>query len=127
MSSKKEYLIETDILVGHLVNGGTEKSPLEKAMESGNCFTTVVNSSEIYFAVETEEEKDAVDCLMQAISVLGFHARYSLSVQEFSGKVKSVRDALICATAKINKLPILTGDKNKYSSTGIKIIEPKDL
>lgn len=127
LNSKKEFLVDTDILVDHLVNGSDKKSPLECAMESGICYTTVVNSSEVYFAVETDEEKLAVDLLMRAVKVLGLHSRYSLSVHNFSKKVNSVRDAIICATAKINKLPILTFNKHRYSAAGLVILEPKDI
>lgn len=124
---KNEYLIDTDVLVDHLIYRGNEKSHLEKLMESGICFTTVINSAELYFTVRDNIEKDSVDALMKAVTVLGFHARYSLLVSEFAEKVNSVRDALFCVTAKINKLKVVTENINRYSNTELEIIDPKNL
>jgi len=128
MSNKKnEYMIDTDVLFQHLAHEKNTKSDLEKVMECGICFTTVINSAELYFASRKKEEKKLVDALMHSVNVLGFHSRYSLLVNEFIDKVDSVRDALFCATAKISKLPIVTYSKEKYSLTGIKIIDPNNL
>lgn len=127
MSSEKQFLVETDVLIDHLVQKENEKSSLEKLMESGICFTTVINSAEIYFAVRNDEEKAAVDALMKAVKVLGFHSRYSLNVHKYNNKVESVRDALICATASINKLVIVTNNLEKYSEIDIPVIEPTKI
>lgn len=123
-----EYLIETDILIDHLTtNSKTGKTDLELAMRNGICFTTVINSSELYYSVNNEFEKSAVDDLMRSIKVLGLHARYSLKVCEFTGKVSSLRDAIISTVSKINKLPVLTNKLENYKFAGIEIIDPKTL
>lgn len=122
-----QYLIETDVLLEHLYHKEKTRSFLEEAMISGDCFTTVLNASEIYFAVQNSEEKSAVDILMKSLKILGIHARYSLSVNDYSEEVYGVRDSLICVMAKINKLPILTLDKKRYSESGIEIIDARDL
>ncbi len=122
-----QYLIETDVLLEHLHHEEKTNSFLEDAMISGDCFTTVLNASEIYFAVQNSEEKNAVDVLMKSLKILGIHARYSLSVNDFSEKVEGVRDSLICVMAKINKLPVLTLNKTKYEKSGIEVIDARDL
>lgn len=128
MSDKKrEFLIDTDVLVEHLTHAGTEKSFLEKSLECGICFTTVINSAEIYFALRSPEEKKAIDTLMKIVKVLGFHARYSLLVDEFIGKVDTVRDALFCTTAKISKLAIVTHDIKRYQTADLEVIDPINL
>ena len=128
MSEKKEFLIETDLMIEHLtIKDGSVKSGLEIAMEIGICFTTAVNASELFFAAKTEVKQDSVKKILTALKVLGISARYSLNINEFAGKVSTVRDAIICATAKINKLPILTNNPEKYKLTGLKILHPKDL
>ncbi|MCL4550979.1 MAG: PIN domain-containing protein [Bacteroidetes bacterium] len=128
MTDKIEFLVETDILVDHLIHDDFSKlSDLELAMTKGICFTTVINSSEMYFHSSTEKEKHAVDGVMRAVKVLGIHPRYSLNISEFFNKVASTRDAMICSLAKINKLPILTAQISKYKDSGIKIISPKEL
>lgn len=123
-----ELLIETDLMIEHLTTKDSSlKSGLELAMEKYICFTTVLNASELFFYAETEIEKDAVKKILTALKVLGIHSRYSLAVEEFAGKVSNVRDAIFCTTAKINKIPILTNDPDKYKLTGLKILHPNDL
>lgn len=126
-SGKKQFLVETDLLVDHLVNSKSEKTYLEKLLECGICFTTVINSAEIYFAVRNDEEKQAVDALMKGVKVLGFHARYSLYVDKYSEKVKCVRDALICATTDLNKLILVTNKLERYSEAGINSTTPDKI
>lgn len=125
--NKVEYLVETDILLEHLKNSSNSKSVLERAMNSGICFTTVINSSELIYSVNSEDEKEILLLLLSALKVLGLHSRYSLYVDEFIGKVLTVRDALICTVAKLNKLPILTDDTTKFENSGIKVLTSKDL
>ncbi len=128
MSDKIEFLVETDILVEHLIHEDLYKlSNLELAMTKGICFTSAINSSEMYFHASTAEEKNAVDTVMRALKILGIHPRYSLNISEFFNKVATTRDAMICSLAKINKLPILTTQIDKFKESGIKIISPKEL
>ncbi|MCX7797994.1 MAG: PIN domain-containing protein [Melioribacter sp.] len=126
MKEKEHFLIETDILIEHLVHNENDFSDLEVAMINGICFTTVINAAELYFNA-TDEERYAVDNLFKALKVLGLNSRYSLNISEFFNKVATVRDALICTVAKINKLTILTNDINKYKHSGLVIIHPKNL
>lgn len=128
MSDRIEFLIETDILVEHLVHEDLSKlSNLELAMTKGTCFTSAINSSEMYFHASTAEERNAVDGVMRALKILGIHPRYSLNISEFFNKVATTRDAMICSLAKINKLPILTARIDRFKESGIKIISPKEL
>ena len=96
-------------------------------MQKGICFTTVINASELYYTVKNDDQKKQVDALLNSLKVLGLHARYSLSISEFSNNTSTVRDALICSVAKNNKLPILTAENSRYSGTGIKFIHPDQL
>lgn len=123
-----EFLVETDLVIEHLTfEDGSLKSGLEIAMEKGICFTTAINASEMFFTAGNEIEKDSINKIMTAFKILGISSRYSLAVNEFADKVSSVRDAIICATAKINKIPILTNNPEKYKKTGLKILHPNDL
>lgn len=50
MSDKKEFLVETDLIIEHLTfSNSSLRSGLETAMEIGICFTTVINASELFF------------------------------------------------------------------------------
>jgi len=128
MKNENHFLIETDILLEHLQhNDKNTFSDLEIAMTNGICFTTVINSAELYFAAINKDEKDAVDNLMKALKVLGLNSRYSLNISEFFNKVATVRDALFCTIAKINDMIILTNDIERYKKINLKIIQPKNL
>jgi len=128
MKNENHFLIETDILLEHLQhNDKNTFSDLEIAMMNGICFTTVINSAELYFAAINKDEKDAVDNLMKALKVLGLNSRYSLNISEFFNKVATVRDALFCTIAKINDMIILTNDIERYKKINLKIIQPKNL
>lgn len=128
MSDKKEYFIETDILVEHLTHTDqSTPSYLEKAMKHGDCFTSVVNASELYFAVKNDKEKEVIDKLLNAVKVLGLSSRYALIANYWNGKLETVRDAMIASLVKLNKLQIVTSDKGKYAKTEINVISPLDL
>ena len=128
MREKSDFLIETDLIIEHLTFDKTVlKSSLEIAMEKGFCFTTVINSSELLFAAKSDIEKKYIHQLLSALKVLGLNSRYSFTVNEYKGKVLNVRDAIICAVAKINKLQILTNNPDKFNLTGLEILHPNDL
>lgn len=127
MSSNDKYLLETDILYDHLVNGKYESSFLIDLMQKGICYTTVINASELLFSANSEEEMEHVKKVLNAVKVLGLNSRYSLTVSNYSKKVKNLRDALFSVVADINKLPIVTFDNNRYINTSLKIIHPQDL
>lgn len=128
MKDKIHFLIETDILIEHLLHKNERtNSYLELAMTSGICFTTVLNSAELYFAAHDDNERKSVDTLLKALKILGLNSRYSLNISEFFNKVATTRDALICSVAKNNKLVILTNDIKKYKKSGIEVIQPKNL
>ena len=127
MQNKKKYLLETDILSDHLVNGKNESSILIKLMQKGICYTTVLNASELLFFTNSDKEIEYVKKILNAVKVLGLHSRYSLSVSNYKRNVKSLRDALFSVVADINKLPIVTFDNNRYINTSLKIIHPQSI
>jgi predicted nucleic acid-binding protein len=128
MKNKTEFLVETDIILNHFTQEDTSViSDLELAMSSGNCFTSVITASELYFLYNQENERLIIDSVIYALKVLGIHPRYCLNISEFFNKVATTRDALICSLAKNNKLPILTNDVSRFIKSGIKIISPNQL
>lgn len=96
-------------------------------MQQGICFTTVLNASELLAVYKDETEMKEVRSVLDSLKVLGLHSRYALSVPEFSGKTKNIRDALFAIVSLINKLPIVTLDTDRYSKTNLKIIHPKEV
>lgn len=128
MKSKKEFLIETDIIVEHLTQDNlSELSSLELAMLNGVCFTSVLTASELYYNCKDTEEKKAVDSVLYALNILGIHPRYSLNISDFFDKVATMRDAILCSLAKNNRLPILTNDIERFNKSELEIISPLAL
>jgi len=120
-----KYLLETDVLVDYLISNGNNY--FINLMQTGICFTTVLNASELLVVCNNEDEKFAVRSVLDSLKVLGLHSRYSLSVPEFSEKTRNVRDALFAVVALINKLPIVTMNIERYKKTNLKIIHPQEV
>ncbi len=93
-------------------------------MQKGICFTSVLNASELYFSVKTEDEKIKLDHLFYAINVLGIHPRYCLMISEVASNFKNFRDALFYILAKQNKLTIITQYPEKYFGLDCKVLHP---
>lgn len=126
MQGKENYLIETDILLDHLVSKEKE-SVLEKLMQRGVCFTTVINSAELFIAVKNELEKETVYKLLSSLKVLGLNSRYSLDVGDFSNQLTGIRDSLFAVVAKKNKLKIVSNNFNKFVKCSLEVINPKEI
>jgi len=122
-----KYLFDTDVLVDYLTNSGNMQSPLINLMQKGICFTTVINAAELLASCEDNNETKLVRSVLDSLKVLGLHSRYALSISEYSNKTKSIRDALFSVVSSINKIPIVTFDKERYNKTNLDIINPLDL
>lgn len=120
-----KYLLETDILVDYLTSN--ENNYLMNLMQIGICFTTVLNAAELLAACKNDDEKYSVRSVLDSLKVLGLHSRYALSVPEFSDKTQNVRDALFAVVSLINKLPIVTMNRDRYKKTNLKIIHPQEV
>ncbi len=125
---KIEFLSETDIIIEHLTMAQTEElSSLELAMTKGVVYTTVLNAAEVKLMTLESDNINCINDVLSALHILGLHFRYSAYVDEFYPRTKSLRDSLFCVTAKMNKLPILTNNVEKYSGLGLEIITTEDL
>jgi len=120
-----KYLIDTDIMVDYL--NSNENNYLMSLMQTGICFTTVLNASEMLAACKDENEQSAIRSVLDSMKVLGLHQKYALSVPEFADKTSSLRDALFCVVSLINKLPIVTLNRERYKKTKLKIIHPQEV
>ena len=120
-----KYLLDTDIMVDYLTSD--VNNYLINLMQIGICFTTVLNASEMLAACKDENEQSAVRSVLDSLKVLGLHQRYALNVPEFADKTSSLRDALFCVVSLINKLPIVTLNRERYKKTNLKIIYPQEV
>ncbi len=120
-----KYLLDTDVLIDYLTSN--ENNYLIKLMQTGICFTTVLNASELLVVCSNYEENSAVRSVLDSLKVLGLHSRYALSVPEFADKTENVRDALFAVVSKINKLPVVTLNTERYKKSNLKIIHPQEV
>ncbi len=120
-----KFLLDTDVIVDYLT--ANENNYLMNLMQTGICFTTVLNASELLAACQNDNEKYLVRSVLDSLKVLGLHSRYALSVPEFSEKTENVRDALFAVVSLINKLPIVTMNTDRYKKTNLKIIHPQEV
>lgn len=127
LKMKNEYLLETDIFLEHLTHRENDNSFLEIVLQKGICFTTSNSASELFFLSENEKEASVVKDLLSVINVLGYHSRYSLVVPKFRNLVSTVRDAMVCAVAYYNKLPIVCIDKKKFINSGLPVLTISEL
>jgi len=120
-----KFLLETDILVEYLTFSVSDNEPsLLKLMQKGICFTSVLNASELFIAAKTDLEKEKVRDLLNAISVLGLHARYSLAVSDCKNNFNNIRDVLFYVLAEQNKLTIVSLNPDTYSGLKVNSIHP---
>ena len=122
-----KYLLDNDILVDYLTTTDYLDSHLINLMQKGICYTTVLNAAELLASCNDEREEKLVRNVLDSLKVLGLHSRYALSIPEYSDKTDSVRDALFSVVSSINKIPIVTFDKERYKKTNLKIIHPQEL
>ena len=121
-----KYLLETDILIDYLTFNNIGNEPfLLNLMQKGICFTSVLNASELFMAAKTDFEKEKVRDLLNAINVLGLHARYSLAVSDCKNNFNNIRDVLFYVLAEQNKLTIVSLNPDKYSGLKVNSIHPK--
>jgi predicted nucleic acid-binding protein len=120
-----KYLLDTDVLVDYLTSN--ENNYLLNLMQTGVCFTTVLNASELLSVCKNEEETTAVRSVLDSLKVLGLHSRYALSVPEFADKTENIRDALFAVVSRINKLPVVTLNTERYKNSNLKIIHPQEV
>lgn len=123
-----KYLIETDILINYLTAPDpTNQSCLLNLMQTGICFTSVLNAAELCMLAKSDLEKEKVRDLLYALKVLGLPARYSLSVLDLNSKIKNIRDVLFYILAEKNRLSIVTFNIKKYKGLKVPIISPDKL
>lgn len=127
MKSKNEYFIETEIFLAHLTHRENSFSQLEMLLQKGICFASSFTACELFFLAENEEENAILKDMLSVINVLGYHFRYSLSIGQFNGKTETVRDAMVCTVALLNKLPIVCINKTRFLNAGIPVFTFSEL
>ena len=125
MKKIPKYLLDTDVLLEYLVLYEVDKeSYLIKLMQKGICFTSVLNTSELFMFANSDYEKEKVRDLLNTLKILGLHSRYSLSIPNCMDNFKNIRDALFYILAEQNRLSIVSLNPEKYSGLSVKSVHP---
>ncbi|MBW7887579.1 MAG: hypothetical protein H3C35_04340 [Bacteroidetes bacterium] len=128
---QKKIIIDSDVLFEHLVTRQPE-SLLRKVLKYYFCYTTVFNAVELFSAAQTKKELEAVGKAMQAIKILGLHAKSSKNiagiVAEFQKKKKSELASLIAGVCMESRLPLLSLNPKRFAAVkGLKIISAQQM
>lgn len=119
----EQFLIDTEVLYKHLTHRDSGKNSfLTQLMMKGDCFTTVLNASELYFSAVTEEHKIAVKKLLYALKVLGLSSRYTLNITDYSQNFDNYLDCLFYIVAEKNNLSIATYSPEKFKIGKVKVV-----
>ena len=128
LKKQNEYLIDTDVIEEHLLHKKKEdETYLEKLLQRGICFSTVLNASELLYKAATEIEQQMVLDILSGLKILGLNSRYSLLVPKYSAHTKNYSEALFCVVADYNKLPIVTLNKYRYRKIELTIYHPDEI
>lgn len=123
------YLIDTDILVDHLRGETKATDTLHSLfMEAEPLFSSVICEAEI-FANLRPDEVEAAESLFRYIKTLPVDSKVARQAgayrQRFAKSHRvEVPDALIAATAKLNRAKLVTRNKKHYPMPDIKVRIP---
>ena len=116
--SVQKIIVDTDIIVDHLLHGGGA-SVLRETMNVYFCYTTVFNAIEVFSMARSKKEIQAVDDAMSAMKVLGLNAKSAKAIGKiFSEDISNQRKvlpALIAGVCIESRLPILTMNPKRFS------------
>lgn len=124
MKSEFEVFLDTDVYLKHLQ--GDEDSVLLKCLSLFDCYTSVINASEVFAKCETKEQEENAKQSFFGSGVLGIPYKYSHTIGKLLKDKMNYRDACVTAILIETKLPIVsfTDMKSEYAQKyGIKIVQ----
>ncbi len=138
MKSRFEIFLDTDIYLNHLYKSkNKEVSLLLKSLILFDCYSSVINASEIFYGCANEIQLENAKHSFYGTGVLGIPYKYSLTIAEVSGKINSeklnnnLRDAIVTAICKETKLPMFTLNTDRYKDLfriyGMKLISKEAI
>lgn len=128
MKSEFEVFLDTDVYLKHLQ--GNEDSVLLKCLSIFDCFTSVINASEVFAECETKEQEENAKQAFFGSGVLGVPYKYSHTIGKLLKQKVNYRDALMLTIVIETKLPLVSfinKDKQEEYKTkfGIKFVQPQ--
>lgn len=152
----KGILVETDILVEYLTAPAKEASHFRRLLGAVVCYSTFVQTAEIYSATIDAEERRTVDRALFGLKVLGANSRYAKTIGDLLSSLSQTsvdplapeattargnvlangtfadhkfRIATVAAMAIESNLPLVTGawEAAYRAIPGVRIVTPRDL
>ena len=130
MKSEFEVFLDTDVYLKHL--NGDEDSVLLKCLSLFDCYTSVINASEVFAECETKEQEENAKQSFFGSGVLGVPYKYSHTIGKLLKQKVNYRDALMLTIVIETKLPVVSfiNIKEEYQKEliekyGIKFIQPQ--
>lgn len=128
---RQEYLIDTNVAIEYIGEALPEKvlALLDGAID-GQFYISVINKIELLgFAGITENEELKFLELINAADVLGLDEDIVNSTIEIRKAYKTkLPDAIIAATALVNKLTIITRNTKDFNKIeGLEVLNPYDI
>jgi len=126
MKSEFEVFLDTDVYMKHLQ--GDEDSVLLKCLSLFDCFTSVINASEVFAKCSSKQQEENAKQAFFGSGVLGIPYKYSHTIGKLLKDEVNYRDACMISILIETKLPIVsfTNMKSEYAEKyGIKIVQPQ--
>jgi len=130
MKTEFEVFLDTDVYLKHLQ--GDEDSVLLKCLSLFDCYTSVINASEVFARCETKEQEEKAKQSFFGSGVLGIPYKYSHTIGRLIKDKVNYRDACVITMILETKLPVVsftdTALQDEYSKRfGIKFIQPQTI
>ncbi|HUL45295.1 MAG TPA: type II toxin-antitoxin system VapC family toxin [Bacteroidota bacterium] len=124
--SVPKVVVDTDVLLDHLVHRGGAESVLRLAMQKFFCYTTVFNAIDMFSIARTEKERVAVEQALSAMKILGLNAKSAKRYGTWIARGLSLTgtDFFMAAICLDSRLPILTWQPKRFSSVKQLVIVP---
>ncbi len=130
MKSDYEVFLDTDIYLKHLY--GDKDSVLLKCLSLFECFTSVINASEVFAQCNSKLEEENAKQSFFGTGVLGIPYKYSHTIGKLLKEKMNTREAYMMAMVIETKIPIVSfkykDTQEEYSKKfGIKFIQPQTI
>ncbi len=128
MKTDYEVFLDTDVYLKHLY--GEKDSVLLKCLSLFNCFTSVINASEVFAKCSSNRQEENAKQAFFGSGVLGIPYRYSHTIGKLLKEKVCERDAMLLAMVIETKLPLVSfinkEKQEEYSGRyGIKFVQPQ--
>lgn len=125
--NNQRILVDTDILIDHL-RGSINISKLIDSSSGNTSFISVISIAEIYSFLFVQEYQ-AVDELLNMMTVINIDSLIAKTAGKYrmayiKSHMLTVPDALIAATAKINRAALITKNIRHFPMDDITKIRP---